>query len=79
MQTDTSYDEVPKHHKRGGQRKRFGIEQWSDWFNRWDFFTRWYLTEAARDKALEALHKTCRNSGFSRIRATRYRKVSKHE
>jgi len=73
MQTDASYDEIPKHRKQGGQRKRFGIEQWSNWLNCWGL-VRWYLTEATRDKALETLNKTCRNSGF---KATQYRKVER--
>ena len=75
MQTDASYDEIPKHHKQGGQRKRFGIEQWSNWLNCWGL-ARWYLTEVTRDKALETLHKN-RNSGFTPIKATRYRKIER--
>lgn len=76
MQTDTSYDEVPKHRKRGGQRKRFGIEEWSNWFEKW-YLVGWYLTEARRDQALEALQKTARNSSFPVCRKAQYRKIDR--
>lgn len=76
MQADDSYDEIPKYHKRGGKRKRFGIEEWSDWFKKW-YRVGWYLTEATRDQALETLRKTARNSGLSTCRTTRYRKIDR--
>lgn len=76
MRADDSYDEVPKHRKRGGRRKRFGIEEWSRWFKKW-YLVGWYLTEASRDKAFETLRKTARNSGFKVFQTTQYRKVER--
>ena len=56
-------DEKPRHHKRAlkPRRKKYGIEQWSDWFQSWRHCRRWYTTEAARDKALADLIKHTRN------------------
>jgi hypothetical protein len=38
------------------KRKRFGIEEYSSWFEKW-YCHRWYETELSRDQALVALVK----------------------
>ena len=60
-QRESDYDDIPRHRKRAckPRQKKFGIEQWSKWFKQWCHRT-WYVTEKARDQALEDLKKhTC--------------------
>jgi hypothetical protein len=48
--------EVPKHLKHIPKRKRFGIEQWNEYHQKW-CYRQWYLTAKARDQALEDFQK----------------------
>ena len=58
MQPEDLIDDRPRHHKRSGpaRSKKFGIEQWSNWFKKW-WHRQWYVTEKARDQAFENLAK----------------------
>lgn len=47
-------DEIPRHQKKAPKHKRFGIEQWSRWHNRW-CGRQWYVTAKARDQAFKNL------------------------
>ncbi len=60
-ETDPLGDDRPRHVKRAckPRHKKYGIEQWSEWFKRWTH-RQWYVTEKARDQALEDLKRhTC--------------------
>jgi hypothetical protein len=45
-----------RHYKKTPRRKKFGIQEWSRYFERWGF-SRWYATEKARDQGWEILVK----------------------
>ncbi len=47
-------DDAPRHRKKTPRHKRFGIEQWSRWCNKWCHRS-WYVTAKARDQAFENL------------------------
>jgi hypothetical protein len=47
-------DDIPRHQKKTPKHKRFGIEQWSNWSNKW-CHRQWYVTAKARDQALKNL------------------------
>lgn len=51
-------DEQPRHRKRAAKsrEKRFGYEEWNEKFCKW-MRPRWYVTERARDQALEDLER----------------------
>jgi len=74
-------DESFRHQKRGRRpgQKHWGIEQWSDWFQKW-CHRRWYASEKARDDALVNLLRGTKRRNFSGslCRTTpRYRKVDR--
>ena len=50
--------EVHRHCKRAvpARKKRYGIQQWSNWSKQW-CFAQWFVTEKARDQSYENLMK----------------------
>jgi len=68
----------PRHFKRRPKhrRQRYGIEQWSDWFQKW-YHHQWYATEKARDQALEDLERHTCNLLKEYGRKPQYRKVNR--
>ncbi len=75
---DPDQDDRPRHHKKAikPSRKRFGIEQWSEWFKRW-YHRQWYATAKSRDQAIEDLKRHTCNILKKYGHNPRYRKVDR--
>jgi len=76
------YENQPSKYQKKGRcpgQKRWGIEEWSDWFQKW-MRRRWYASPKARDDALDNLRRGTKRRNFdgSLCRTTaRYRKVDR--
>jgi hypothetical protein len=73
-----SLDERPRHFKRAvkPRHKKYGIEQWSTWFKKW-CHRQWYVTEKARDQALEDLKRHTCNILKEHGKEPQYRKINR--
>jgi len=68
--------DIPKYHKKASRKKPFGIEQYSRWFGKW-CHRQWYVTEKARDQALEDLKRHTYNILKEHGKEPQYRKINR--
>ena len=54
MKNTPLQDDDAPYRKRAAKHKDYGIEQWSNWHNKW-CYRQWYATEKARDQAFNSL------------------------
>ena len=70
-------DSETRYRKKAPRHKKYGIQQWSNWFKKWTFST-WYVTEKARDQALADLKRHTRNLDEQKTDShNRFRKIDR--
>lgn len=73
---DINTDDIPKHFKKRTRHKPYGIERYSQRFEKWSIW-KWYPTEEQRDQALEDLEKHQHNVYIGDDRKGKFRKIDK--